>query len=288
MKRTFEVIMLASLSSFVLNAYAGRYIGFNVGSNYTSINKDINYSSTKRTDSDKYTGLRGQVLFGYDFHVFSEPTNLFLDELDRSENVGSLQGHTVDKGKKARGKKYKYQSSEYYLAIEAAGNYNGNNSSDYVRPWFLTTDAETREELKYGVDLFALFKYRPVPNSVFFVGPGLSVGKFEVSTPGQTAGNLGVTGSFGQGLLGWSVKAGMQLNTSKMYGIVLTYQYSNYNRITWSAVEPLTSEVVRASYKPVIHSITIGINIPLGGEPAKFNNLNVTRSAMNQENIFAD
>lgn len=234
LKFTLPLFLINSIS---IEANAEPYLGVNVGASLVTINKDITYADTTTNPSDKYSSFRGQLVLGYDFHSLSDYT------LYKENNYND--GTVIE---------------EFYFAVELDGSYNSNSVTTSVSPWFLTTTASVNEKQPYTFDLFVLPKYRLPQNIILFIGPGYSRGYFSVTTPSQTAGNLGVTGSQSSWLGGWSVKAGIEYPVSDGFNLLLTYQYSTYNNKTWSGIEPLTGDMVSAKYKPVVNSLTLGFN----------------------------
>lgn len=230
---------------------AGPYYGFNVGGNSTTVEKDITYNDTRTFLSDKYSGLRLQLLFGYNFG--SSILNSHAGEEGMgSDEYGDFEEIHADKDRPL---------DDLFFAVEADINYNTGDASSSISPWYLTSSASVTEQVKYGGDIFLLAKYRPIPSATFFVGPGVTQGYFNIYSSGDTAGNLGVTGDFDATLTGWTLKAGVEVFSTNSLNMVLTYQYTNYNSITWSGIEPLTGDSVSAKYMPVVNSITIGVNM---------------------------
>jgi len=70
-----------------------------------------------------------------------------------------------------------------------------------------------------------------------------------------------VTGKHESTLTGWTAKTGVEINVADNMNLVITYQYTSYNDVTWNANEPLTGVKVTARYKPVINSITLGLGM---------------------------
>lgn len=227
----FGVCALAAILP-LQSAYAEAYAGAALGYALTTISKDITYNSTDTDMSDRYNGLRGLVLVGYNFRTLRQ--DVFGDE-----NVSP---------------------SDLFFGIEADFSYTDDKAQADTKDWFLTTDAVVSEKVQYGGDLFLLGKYAVQPKVVLFFGPGLSVGNLKISTDGVTAGNLGVTGSESSTVSGWSVKAGLEAVLYGNMSLVAAYQYADLGTTSWSATEPLTGETVHAKYHPIINAITIGVN----------------------------
>jgi hypothetical protein len=93
-----------------------------------------------------------------------------------------------------------------------------------------------------------------------FLGVGFSEGRFQASTPSKTSGNLGITGNATTWLAGGSVKAGVEVPIGGGTNFVATYQYTNLQYVKWTRIEPFTGESVTGKYKPVINSVTVGLN----------------------------
>ena len=91
-----------------------------------------------------------------------------------------------------------------------------------------------------------------------FFGPGIASSRFVINS-GETAGNVGVTGSQSQWLTGGAVKIGVATRISDNTEFLLSYQYTQYNSITWMGVEPLSEESLSGRYKPNVNTFMIGI-----------------------------
>jgi hypothetical protein len=232
----------------ISSAEAEPYFGLNLGASILTVKKNLSFvitnfdninsnfvNSNSRFQGNSY-GFRAQLLLGYNFYPFCW-------------NIFSSQNGTQNNFLK-----------KFFFAIEGDANYNSNLSSASIRPWFSGTNASIREELNWGFDIFFLGKYRQARNVSFFFGPGVSWGNFETSSSRRTAGNLGISGSSSTWLTGWAIKTGVEVAWQFM-NIVFTYQFSSFNKKTLSRNEPLTGNNLTATYRPMVNSITLGLNI---------------------------
>lgn len=255
MKRIMKLSLLTCLLMSANIAYAEAYFGANVGYNITTITKNVYYNSTKSTFNDKYNGARLQALIGYNIRFsgksdFSAYTTRAYEN-DYSDRESPTPAETVSD--------YKQSADEFYCALELDASYNSGQATQSVSPWFFSTTAKVTEQQRYNYDLFFLLKYRTQPNMILFLGPGGSRGMFNAFTNG-TGGNLGVTGDANTWLNGWGLKAGVEIPMYPYMNFVMTYQYTYYQDATFTRIEPLTDTNVTATYRPVLNSITLGLN----------------------------
>lgn len=256
MKKTLKLSLLTGLLISTVNiAHAEAYFGANVGYNITTITKNVYYNNAKSSVYDKYNGVRLQALIGYNIRFSGKADvstyNPRSYENDFSDRESPTPMETVSD--------YKQPNDEFYCALELDASYNSGQASEHISPWFLTTGAKVTEQQRYNYDLFFLFKYRVQPNIILFAGPGGSRGMFNTFSNG-TGGNLGITGDANTWLNGWGLKAGLEVPMNAYMNLVMTYQYTYYQDVSFTRIEPLTDTNVSATYRPVLNSITIGLN----------------------------
>lgn len=232
MKTAIKISLCAILAALPTQyALAEAYTGLTVGYGMTTIEKKVLYNGTENELSDHYNSARAQILLGYNFRNYRH--DVFLEE-------GA-------------------SSSEFYFAVEAAVTYVTSQAKESIENWFLSADAEVSEKLRYQADLFVLAKYILQPSTTIFIGPGVTVGHFELSTPGVTAGNLGVTGSETTTVSGLAFKAGVDVEICEGINLLAAYQYSSYETTNFSGDEPLTGDSVTAKYKPMVSALSLGV-----------------------------
>ncbi len=252
MNRSTLTLLTTLMVIPLTSAWAEPYVGINAGGSVVSIDKKITYEGAQTNLTDKYSGVRAQVTLGYNFH-FENGGNNFSNDVDgRTTPYDGINHHNRSF--------YNCLTDDFYGALEADGNYNSGNSTSNVSPWFLTTNATATEQQQWGFDLFALIKYRPTPSAILFLGPGFSEGRFQAGTQSRTAGNLGITGNATSWLTGWSIKGGVEVPMSDSMNLVVSYQYTNFQDISLTRIEPLTDQSVTARYHPIVNSATIGLN----------------------------
>jgi opacity protein-like surface antigen len=257
-----KIIKLTSLAAVVLlnitPAHAEPYVGLNLGGSWVAIAKRISYTNGQTNISNSYSGVRGQIALGYNFHLrgasnFSNDVNGATtssdDFSDRKQPVYNDNPMVDNCG-----------LDDIFFAIEVDGNYVNGIAQANESPFFLTTNSTVKEQMQYSYDIFVIPKYRYSPSILLFAGPGFSEGRFQVQTPSLTSGNMGATADATTWLAGWSIKAGIETPVTNSMNLVFTYQYTNYQSVNLRRIEPLTGETVTANYKPVVNSVTIGLN----------------------------
>ena len=252
MKKSTLTLLTTLIVLPVSSAFAEPYLGFNAGGSVVSIDKKVTYEGAQTNLTDKYSGVRAQVTAGYNFHFENGANNFSNDVNGRTTPDDSFNQHNRSF--------YNRLTDDFYGAFEIDGNYNSGNSTSNISPWFLTTNATATEQQEYSFDLFALVKYRASPYAVLFLGPGFSEGRFQAGTQSRTAGNLGITGNASSWLTGWSIKGGVEVPMSDSMNLVVSYQYTNFQNLTLTRIEPLTDLSVTARYHPIVNSATIGLN----------------------------
>ncbi len=251
MSRHIKLLALFMMVSVNTVAQAEPYAGINVGGNASVISKTLNYTNTTTSVSDKYNGLRVQVLAGYNFHVFKGMFPSNNDPWILNSDGNTYDSNAINKSK----------MDDLYFALELDASYNSSDATERISPWFLNYSASVREKQQYNIEIFLLPKYQIYSNVILFLGAGLSGGQLSVNTTTQTAGNLGITGDTSTWLSGWAGKAGIEVPVMEDVSIVVTYQYTYYNSISWTRTEPLTGESLTARYQPTVQSFTFGFNV---------------------------
>jgi opacity protein-like surface antigen len=151
-----------------------------------------------------------------------------------------------------------FLSNKLNAAIEGNADLFTGKAQQNITNWFLTNSAYAQERLEYGVAVFLLPSYQLNQTARIFIGPGVASSRFAVRS-GVTAGNVGVTGSFNQWLTGGAVKAGLATKLSDNTELLLSYQYTQYNNVTWMGMETLSEESLSGRYKPSVNTFIIGV-----------------------------
>lgn len=212
-------------------ALAEPYAGLGLGFGMTTLEKQIEFNGTSSDASDQFNSLRTTLFLGYNFRTLRR--DVFLEE--------------------------SASSSEFFVALEGDVTYTFNEAESRINNWFLDQDASVKERLRYQADLFLLGKYAIKPNVTVFIGPGITVSKFETDTDSATAGELGATENQDSTVSGWAIKAGVEVEICEGINLVAAYQYASYDRQTFTAIEPLTGSEVAVSYKPIINAVSVGV-----------------------------
>ncbi len=228
MKKIAYLLPVIVLNLFINSAYAEPYYGVHLGGNIYEFNKDLTFADSRVNHDDVLTGLKGQLVFGYNFH--------FNDE-------GNAYGGD-DGG---------------YLGIEASVSHNSGKPGSRFTHWFGGVSADSKESLRFTYDLFALFNVK-YAGANLFIGPGVSSGDFDMRLDSVTGGDLGISESKTERLYAWSIKAGVGVPICSYMDAVVSLQYSNFEDTVLSRIEPLTEEKVTVTYRPRIYSVTVGLN----------------------------
>lgn len=149
-------------------------------------------------------------------------------------------------------------NDKFGTAIEANADAFAGKSEQKINNWFLSDNALAQERLDYGLSLFLLPSYQLNQYTQLFVGPGISGSRFAIKS-GTTAGNVGVSGAFKKWLTGGSLKAGIATQINEYADVVLSYQYTMYDSVTWENIEPLSEDSLRGHYRPSVNTVMIGI-----------------------------
>jgi len=231
MKYLFSIV--AALYSLLSNiAYAGYYGDLNLGANFVSTSKQLTYplgnnALTQSRFTSAYNNFHGQLALGYDYSL----------------------------------------RQQWGVALEANADLFTGQSVYNVSNWFFTTPAKATEQFKYGWGLFLLPRYQLNDQAQLFIGPGVTQSQFKInSNSAPTGGNLGFTGQASQWLTGWGFKAGTSLALTSSFDLLLTYQFSNYQTMTRTGMEPLSGSVLKATYRPTVNTVMLGIKYLFGRE----------------------
>ena len=156
-----------------------------------------------------------------------------------------------------------FLSNKLSAAIEGNADVFTGKAQHNINNWFLTNSAYAQEQLEYGAAIFLLPSYQINQATRLFIGPGVASSRFVISS-GSTAGNVGVSGSFNQWLTGGAVKAGVATKLTNNTELLLSYQFTQYNSVTWMGIEPLSDESLSGHYQPNANTFMIGIraNVP--------------------------
>jgi opacity protein-like surface antigen len=154
-------------------------------------------------------------------------------------------------------------SNKINVAVEGDAEVFTGKAQHRINNWFLTNNVYAKEQLEYGVAVFLLPSYSLNQATRLFIGPGVVSSRFVIDS-GNTAGNVGVTGSFRQWLTGAAVKAGVTTKLCEHTEIQFSYQFTQYNSLSGVNIEPLSEESLGGHYKPNVNTVMIGIraNIP--------------------------
>lgn len=214
---------LATLCLLSIQSYAEGYAGINLGINTLSTKKELSYP-----------------LY-----------NTSLSTAHHQENNTNFHGQFT------LGYTF-FSRNKFALSLEGNGDLFTGKTQTSIQNWFFSENLIAEEQLKYGGGLFLLPSYTINKQTQFFIGPGLVGSKFKVSSK-NTAGNLGVSGSFEKGLVGAGFKAGINTTLMQTLDLNISYQYSAYQHVTWINKEPLTQEFLKADYQPLVNTVLIGL-----------------------------
>lgn len=218
----YSILMIAAcLLPFDSNAYW--YTGINLGVNVVDVKKDLTYPLDEPS-----------------------PTSSSFNSTYTNFHGQLLAGYDF------------FLSNKINAAIEANADVFTGKAQHYINNWFLTEGAYAQERLEYGVAVFLLPSYQLNQTTRLFIGPGVASSRFVIRS-GNTAGNVGVTGSFNQWLTGGAVKAGAVTKLSDTTELLLSYQYTQYSSVTRTGMETLSEESLSGRYKPNVNTFMVGI-----------------------------
>jgi opacity protein-like surface antigen len=221
MKNRFLSIIITCIASF--NAHTGSYAGLNLGVNTVTIHKDLIYplGVNTPTSSTFYNGY----------------TN-FHGQI--------LAGYEVP------------FNQRFSAAVEANAALFTGESQYTINNWYFNEGVSAKEKFQYGFALFLLPVYHYNESVSFFAGPGISRSYFSVKTD-HTAGNVGISANFNQWLTGGGFKVGTITKLNNNLDLLLTYQFTQYNSLTRTQLEPLSEDSLQGRYKPNVNAVLIGL-----------------------------
>lgn len=214
-------IILACIAS--LNAHSGSYAGLNLGVNTVTIHKDLIYP----VDGDTPTSSR-----------FNNAYTNFHGQI--------LAGYELP------------LNSRFSAAVEANADLFTGQTDYKINNWYFNDGVSAKEQLQYGFSLFLLPVYHYNESVSFFAGPGISRSYFAVKTD-YTAGNVGVSANFNHWLTGGGLKVGTITKLNNNLDLLLTYQFTQYNSVTRTQIEPLSDDGLQGRYKPNVNAVFIGL-----------------------------
>ncbi|USQ15329.1 outer membrane beta-barrel protein (plasmid) [Legionella lytica] len=221
MNNKYSLIIIASMLSF--HAEAGVYTGIDLGINTVKVQKELTYPLEEET-----------------------PTTAHFNNAYTNFHGQLLAGFEV------------WLKPRFSVALEADAELFTGASRYKINNWFFTQNVATKEQLQYGFSFFLLPAYQINESVRLFVGPGISPSYFVVKSE-ETAGNVGVSGSFNQWLTGGGLKAGAITRLNNNLDLVLTYQFMQYNSVKRTSIEPVSEDSLRGNYKPNVNSVLIGL-----------------------------
>lgn len=219
-KFSFSMLCASLLSC---NASAGIYSGLNLGVNTVTVNKRLFYPLEEMT-----------------------PTSSSFNN-----------AYTGFRGQIFAGYDY-FIKDKFFAQFEANADWITGKSQYTVNRWYFEEGVYAKEQLKYGVSFFLLPAYQYNETTRFFVGPGVSYGYFSVGMR-NSAGNVGVSESFSHWLTGGGLKAGVVTALCQNLDLLLTYQFTQYNTIKRTQIEPLSEDTLRGRYKPNANAVFLGL-----------------------------
>lgn len=154
-------------------------------------------------------------------------------------------------------------TSQLGVAVEGNADLFTGRARYTINNWSFAANVNLQEKLENGFAIFLLPAYQINPYVRLFLGPGISTNRF-ITDPGNTGGNVGVSGDFRKWLTGGALKAAAATSLTDKLDLLLTYQYGQYESVSWSSIEPVSGELLRGRYKPHAHAVMVGIrfNIP--------------------------
>lgn len=162
-----------------------------------------------------------------------------------------------------------WSNESWHIALEGDLDFFTGYSNYSVVNWFLGVPAVAREQLDYSFGILILPTYQLNEQVQLFFGPELSSSHFKINTAfAPTAGNFGVSRETGSWLSGWGFKTGTSITISRNLDLLLTYQYTAYNSLTSTAIEPLSGSILAARYQPNVNLVMVGLKYLFGREIA--------------------
>lgn len=223
-----STILIIAVSLMSLQSHASWYSGINFGASSVSVQKDLIYPINDPSPTSS---------------SFSSNYTGFHAQL--------LAGYEL------------FVSNKLSTLFEANADMVTGKAQSAVHDWYFSQDVHAKEELKYGFSLYFMPALKLNETTRIFIGPGYSRSQFHIDS-GETAGNIGVTGSFNSMLTGVGFKTGIITKLTNTLDVLFTYQFTQYNSATWANTEPLSDEELSGRYKPHASTVLIGlrVNIP--------------------------
>lgn len=223
-----SLLKIAALVVLFHNAHASFYAGINAGINTVSIKKNLVYPLIEPSPTSS---------------SFTNAYTNFHGQL--------LAGYDF------------FINSKFKAGFEGNLDIHTGNSTYAIHEWYFNQNAMAKEQLEQSISFFFLPSYQYNQSVRFFVGPGITSSQFKINDM-DTAANIGVSGRFQQWINGGSLKAGIATQLINNLELLFSYQFTQYQSISWSAVEPLSEDSLRGSYKPNTNLVLIGLkaNLP--------------------------
>ncbi|STX51046.1 Uncharacterised protein [Legionella busanensis] len=222
-----KIIFTLSALSLTFTAHANWYAGINLGINDVNIEKNLTYPIDE-----------------------AQPTSSHFDNT-----------YTNFHGQLTAGYEFLFPNL-MGIALEGNADIFTGKSKYTVNDWFFTADVRAKEKLEYGFGLFILPEYQFNPFMRVFAGPGIETAQFNINF-NNTAGDVGVSGKAKEWLTGWAVKVGTAGRIWDNTDLVFTYQFTQYESLTQTRMEPLSGDFLRGRYKPYVNLFMIGLKFNL-------------------------
>ncbi|MBN9229439.1 MAG: hypothetical protein BGO90_01410 [Legionella sp. 40-6] len=147
---------------------------------------------------------------------------------------------------------------QWSAALEVDADFFTGNAQYTVNNWYFEEGINAQEKLDYGFSLFLLPAYHYTDKVTFFAGPGVSTSSFIIHAK-NTAGNVGVSENYSQWLTGGGLKIGLATQIMPAIDVLLTYQFTQYESMSRTHIEPLSEESLRGSYRPYTNLVLLGV-----------------------------
>src|SRR3989338_11490561 len=131
--------------------------------------------------------------------------------------------------------------SQAGLSLQLDGDVFAGSADYSIRNWFFDQHAEAHERIRYGGSVFALYEQGINPSLTLFAGPGFVYNEFSTDF-NPTAGNIGLSLNRNEWLSGAGLKVGVANHLNQMIELLVTWQYNQYQRVTWTGIEPITGD----------------------------------------------
>lgn len=147
---------------------------------------------------------------------------------------------------------------QWSTSLEFNADFFTGNAQHKVDHWYFEEGIDAQEKLDYGFSLFLLPAYHYTDRVTFFAGPGVSTSSFIIKAK-NTAGNVGVSENYTQWLTGGGLKIGAATQVTPSIDVLLTYQFTQYESMSRTHIEPLSEEFLHGSYRPYANLMLLGI-----------------------------